>query len=414
MKITACNSVNTNNVKQYPSLNTSISVPVCVAKCSEPHLPAVRSNQLASRGIIFSGRNINQLYEEYNWFINHDHEKPIKAFLKMKDSPETMDNFLTAILSTEDRSYQFIDSIVRSGKELLNITTNLRENLPSSSKNLMTFMPDNPYRMAYEKYITRRFDNANTMSEILRIRPDWDEAALIGKYEHLKPGGGFKIGKIPNEFPLSESTYDRVIEHLRPNMQNGFKQEQKIPDLQIGHRIYQFSSFTNGKSDKNVFCVTVPEGKKFVIKMCNENDRTLNNPFGLGTLAKIDTYLTTNRSKNSAPLRFYDHKRNVSIYEYIEHCPIAEGNTAHLDEVNRKLSDFNKLGLYYNDTVGTNNYFRLEDVHRDLMDEEEIKQGIRNNEWISVDNDHVTFSSILHPVIEGLHKPLPNLMGLCC
>lgn len=408
-------SNNINNINYKSGINNSTkNITTPTQPNTTKHLPTVRANQLASKGLNFTGRNIGQLYEEYNWFINHDHEKPIHAFLKIKEDPQTMDNFLGAILATEDRSYQFIDSIVRSGKELSDITVKLRDKLSPSSPNMMTFMPQCPYTKAYKKYITQRFDNAHTMSEILRMRPDWSEEALLGKYERLKPGESFRIGKIPNEFPIETNTYDKMINHLKPNMQFGFKQQQEIPDLTINNRNYKFESFTNGKSDKNVFCVTVPEGKKFVIKMGKEEDNGLNKPFGLGTLSLIDTYLTTNRSKNSAPLRFYDRKRNVSIYEYIEHCPVQLNHTPDIIEVNNKLSDFKKLGLMYNDTVGSNNYYQLADAHRNLIDTNELESGIQNQEWISVDNDHVTFSSILHPQIEGFHKSLPNMMGMCC
>ena len=405
--------INTNYI--HKKTNHNYSVNNNNANPIQTNNKPVRANQLASKGFNFTGRGINQLYEEYNWFINHDGEKPINAFLKIKEDPETMDAFLTAILSAEDRSYQFIDSIVRSGKELLNISTALPEKIGPNSQNLMTYSPTCPYRQAYQRYITTRFDNAHTIDEILRIRPDWSEEALMGKYERLKGNSNFKIGKIPNEFPKSDNTYSQIIEHLRPNMQSGYKQKQEIPDLTIGNRTYKFQSFTEGKSDKNVFSVDVPEGKRFIIKMGNPKDRGLNKPFGLGTLALIDTYLTTNRSKNSAPLRFYDHINNVSIYSFVEHCPVPHQNYSNdLNEINNKLGDFKKLGLTYNDTVGNNNYFQLEDVHKGIIDGEEIQNGIHNREWISVDNDHVTFNSKLHPLINGLNKSLPNLMGFCC
>jgi hypothetical protein len=297
---------------------------------------------------------------------------------------------------------------------LKNITDALVEKVGKNSQNLQTFMPHCPYTKAYNRYITSRFDNANTISEILRIRPDWSEEALMGKYERLKGNKNFKIGKIPNEFPKEDNTYQKILEHLRPNMQVGYKVKQDIPDLQIGTRKYKFTSFTEGKSDKNVFGVQVPEGKKFIIKMGRPEDNGLNRPFGLGTLSLIDTFLTTNRSKNSAPLRFYDKTNNVSIYSFVEHCPVELTHAPSVNEVNNKLGDFKKLGLTYNDTVGNNNYFQLEEVHKSLIDGEEIENGILNSEWISVDNDHVTFDSKLHPQIQGLHKSLPNMMNTCC
>ncbi|MCM1264832.1 MAG: hypothetical protein NC200_01415 [Candidatus Gastranaerophilales bacterium] len=412
MNILATNQINQANIHTKNNKNTNISSVNNMTIM--PQNKPVRANQLASKGFNFTGRGINQLYDEYNWFINHDGEKAINAFLKIKEDPKTMDGFLTAILTAEDRSYQFIDSIVRSGKELTNITDRLTEKVGRDSKNLLTFMPNCPYTQAYQRYITSRFDNAHTMNEILRIRPDWAEEALMGKYERLKGNNHFKIGKIPSEFPKSDNTYQQIIEHLRPNMQSGYKIQQNIPDLTIGNRTYQFHSFTEGKSDKNVFCVKVPEGKQFVIKMGEEKNRGLNKPFGLGTLALIDTFLTTNRSKNSAPLHFYDHINNVSIYSFVEHCPVPQSANKSLSEVNNKLGDFRRLGLTFNDTVGNNNYFLLEDVHKASVNSEELQEGISNGEWISVDNDHVTFDSRLHPIIKGLHRPLPNVMNFCC
>ena len=49
--------------------------------------------------------------------------------------------------------------------------------------------------------------------------------------------------------------------------------------------------------------------------MDEPSNRSLNAPFALGTLAKIDKYLTVNRSRNSAPLCYYDHEHNFSIYK---------------------------------------------------------------------------------------------------
>lgn len=409
---TKINTINHNGLHYNSKQERNVTQSNCAEK--KDSLPDIRANNLPSMGINFKGRNVGQLYEEYNWLINYDHERPIKAFLKMKDTTESMDNFLKAILNTEDRSYQLIDSIAYSGKELMDVTQGLISKIGENSETLLTFIPGNPYRRAYEKYIISRFDNAHTMSEILKIRPDWAEEALMGKYQRLKGNANFKIGKIPCEFPKENNTFQQILDYLEPLRQQGYKQEQKIDDLKIGNRTYKFKSFTEGKSDKNVFCVTVPEGKKFVLKIGSKEHTGLNEPFSLGTLALVDTYLTTNRSINSAPLRFYDKVRDVSVYSFIEHCPIALKDKPSINEVNSKLSDFRKLGLQYNDTVGSKNYFRLEDVHKEVLSEQELREGIAKEEWISVDNDHVTYDSRLHPPIKGLHRRLPNGMMFCC
>ena len=85
-------------------------------------------------------------------------------------------------------------------------------------------------------------------------------------------------------------------------MEYGVKNKKKIESLTIGYRKYDFAYFTEGKSDKNVFGLFTPEGKKYVLKMSTPERRSLDNPFALGTLAKIDSYLTYNRSRNSAQL----------------------------------------------------------------------------------------------------------------
>ena len=50
-------------------------------------------------------------------------------------------------------------------------------------------------------------------------------------------------------------------------MQFGYKMDKKIAPLEIGYRKYEFAYFTEGRSDKNVFGIFTPEGKKFVLKM---------------------------------------------------------------------------------------------------------------------------------------------------
>ena len=54
---------------------------------------------IASKGLNFRSKNINQLYDEYNWYINHDHTPVIDAFLKIDDDKDSMDGFLGAILA---------------------------------------------------------------------------------------------------------------------------------------------------------------------------------------------------------------------------------------------------------------------------------------------------------------------------
>ena len=193
----------------------------------------------------------------------------------------------------------------------------------------------------------------------------------------------------------------------------GIKTRQDISNLVIDGRTYEFKYFTEGKSSKNVFGLFVPAmAKKYVIKMDPIGQRSLDEPFALGTLAKIDKYLTANRSRNSAPLCYYDYADNFSIYKYIEHIPV-EGTTNDLQQIKKHLPDFQALGLSYNDTVGYKNFFLLDKTSLDTSNRMEgFEEALNKNEWITVDNDHVTYNSILNPSINYFHKPLPNAMQM--
>ena len=358
----------------------------------------------------FKGINLSKMYEEYNWYINHDHVPAIKSFLKMNFPKEEMDEFLTHILSTNDRSYEFIDSIASMPRENVAIFNNLIEKIGRTSKNIMTFMYDSPYNKAYTNYIKEKYDKSCVI-DLLKIRPDWSEDVLIKKYQSKFGNTNFKIGKIPKYIPKDH--LEKILSYIKTKADFGVKQRKNIEDLVIDGRTYQFLYFTEGRSSKNVFRVTIPAlSKKYIIKFDDPEKRSLDNAFSIGTLAKIDGYLTLNRSRNSAPLCYYDHQNNFSIYKYIEHSHVEEP-TNDLNIIKHRLPDFKALGLDYNDTVGYKNFFKLNensiDTHK-YMDG--FNDALNKNEWISVDNDHVTYNNCLQPAIMGYHKTLPNAMGM--
>lgn len=359
--------------------------------------------------IFFKGKSISKLYEEYNWYINHDRVPALQAFLKIEETPEVMDKFLTEILNTKDRSIQFFDSFLYSPREAVRVTEKLGEKVGTNSKNLMPFAFDSPYNKSYNNYIENKFKNANCLISLLKLRPDWKGDKLIEKAMQL---GNTKveIGNIPKELPKQD--LDEITNYLRGQMEVGYKTKKKIPELNIGNRKYEFAYFTEGKSDKNVFGVFTPEGKKYVIKMGKPEARSLDAPFALGTLAKIDFYLTTHRCRNSAPLCYYNHDGNYSIYKYIEHTPVGE-SSKDLRTISKHLTDFKKLGLSYNDTVGDKNFFKLDNHSTDGINTMEgFEEGMKNNEWISVDNDHVTYYNRLQPINWEYNAELPNAMQM--
>ena len=358
----------------------------------------------------FKGANISKMYEEYNWYINHDHVPAIKSFLKIIRTKEEMDEFLTHILNSKDRSYQLIDSVVSLPRQAKDIMQKLKEKVGENSKNVMTFLYDSPYNKAYTNYIKEKYNQASTIIELLKIRPDWSEQTLLNKNKLIHGDSNFVIGKIPKQIPKEH--LEKILSYIKTKADVGVKMRKQIDDLILDGRTYQFLYYTEGKSSKNVFRVSIPALiKKYIIKFDDYENRSLDNAFSLGTLAKIDGYLTANRRRNSAPLCYYNHNDNYSIYKYIEHSHIDEPYSD-LQVVKKHLPDFQALGLDYNDTVGYKNFFTLNEHSLDTSWRMEgYQEALNKNEWISVDNDHVTYNNRLQPSVNGFHKPLPNGMG---
>ena len=360
--------------------------------------------------IHFGTKNINELYQEYDNNIREKHLPAVNAFLAVDADKKDMDNFLTAILNTDDRSVEFIESLVRKPRDIIPLSEKIINKVGTDTKNLTPFLIGSTYNNAYKKFIDKKYSEAHTIQELLKIRPDWKGNVLIEKYKQLKGNEPFEIGHIPKEFP--DNHIFVIADYLKDKMDISLKQNKEIPNLKLNNREYQFKFFTDGRSDKNVFGIITPERKKYVLKMADEKYRSLDNPYSLGTLAKIDSYLTTNRSRNSAPLCYYNHDKIFSIYKYIEHNKIEKKPNS-LEEISQHLPDFKELGLSYNDNVGYNNYFELKmNSNEDIKDTEGFMDGIKKQEWISVDNDHVTYNMKFHPYISKYNAPLPNAMGM--
>ena len=390
--------------------------------CSTQHKSTVSSNNnTMNRTLLpvypksyakinFSGKTTAKMWEEYNWYINHDKTPAIMAFLKIQEAPEVLDKFMTSILQTADRSKELINSIVYNPRKTGFIMDEFKRIFPPNSTHLHPFFFNSPYYTAYEKFIENKLNEARSVEDLLRIRPDWRGDVLLKKHRDLRGNDNFEIGNVPKELPIEHLDY--IISYLSMQMEFGMKSKKKIESVILDNRKYDFSFFTEGKSDKNVFGLFTPEGKKFVIKMSSPERKSLDDAFALGTLAKIDSYMTYNRSRNSAPLCYYNHNKNFSIYKYIEHVP-THRKAATLVEISQNMPDFAALGLTYNDTVGEKNYFLLDPKsNSDLQSTEGFEEGVKRQEWVSVDNDHVTYGNILQPSVYKYHNALPNAMQM--
>lgn len=372
----------------------------------------IYAHNLNALGVNFKGKNdddksIQDLNDEYNWYVNNDKTRPLDAFLKIKTNKEKMNELFCEILNDETRSYKLIDDIAGRAREAKKNYETLQSLLGKSSENLLFFLPQNPYSKAFEAYMDERVKNAKSVDELIKLRPDWRESVLVDKYKELTGSENLKIGKIPEDF--SNGEFEQICDYLKNyNQFSNFKRETHIPSLTIGNKTFDFEYFTQGKTDKNVYGVYVGD-KKYVFKMANENSKSLNNPYSLGVLALIDGYLTQNKCRNIAPLFYYDHDRNTSIYQYQTHNAVHKK----LDNpiiINHFMPDFQALGMCYNDTIGNDNYFLSDQCCVDDYRQHGYFQDVPEKELISVDNDHVTFSSSFMLPVSKYNVMLPNEM----
>ena len=370
----------------------------------------IYASHLSSLGINFKAKSddlktIDELSDEYNWYVNKDKTRPLDAFLKIKTSKEKMNELFTTILKDKERSYALIDDIAGRAREATKNYETLGQLLGKDSDNIRLFLPQNPYFPAFESYMDEKYNQAKSLESLLKLRPDWRESALVEKYKQLNNGSSdLKIGNLPDEF--KDGRFDVIYDYLCNYLQTGFKTQKDIPPLKVGNRTYNFEYFTQGKTEKNVFGVYSLD-KKYVFKIADPAKRSLNAPYSLGALALIDRYLTLNNCRNIAPLYYYDHNKNVCIYKYQNHNAVEKHFSSPL-EVNHYMPDFKALGMCYNDTIGCDNYFLSDYDCRPY--ENALSSDKISKELISVDNDHVTYSSPFMLLVTKYNAPLPNEM----
>ena len=350
---------------------------------------------------------LTKLVNDYKWFINKDNLPAINSVLKIDAPKESIDSLLRFILNDDKLSIDFFNSITDQKRSNAHFYRALYNKLPSNSDILNTLHPYSPYHKAYSKYIDTRYNEAKSICELLQIRPDWKEEVLLKKHKNLTYNDSFEMGTVPKS--IGKENFETLIYYLRSHSQFGFKIHKEIPDLHVNGKTFKIETFIDGKSDKNVFTVQAETGKKYVIKIAEPEKRSLDNPFALGTLAKIDTYLTRNNCRNSARIRYYNHDLNVAIYDYINHVKVPR--TFDVSNSGKRIPDFIDLGMRQSDTVGTNNYFKLDGTQTCLKDSFDFEYGILHDELISVDNDHATYTNVLTPKVDKYHKELPEAMN---
>ena len=78
---------------------------------------------------------------------------------------------------------------------------------------------NSPYNKGYAKFIDGKFNEAHSLEDLLKIRPDWRGEVVIKKYEALKGNRKLEIGNIPKEIPSSDLT--QIVDYLSKQMEYG-------------------------------------------------------------------------------------------------------------------------------------------------------------------------------------------------
>lgn len=402
MKVSSINSLSISDKKERLSLSR-----INNRKCESGQYASQRvyASHLGFKG----GIPLNNLINDYRWFVNNDKVLPVNAFLKIEAPKDSMNQLLQLILSKEDLSYEFIDSIVKQPRNINNFYKSFNDKLPWNADVFNLYSPNNLYMKAYENYLDRKYENASSVSELLTIRPDWKEEILLNKHKELFHNDNFELGSVPES--IGKENFSKITEYLSRYAGFGFKTNCEIPDLNINGKVFKFKQYIDGKSDKRVFKIETPEGERYVIKIQDPSRNGLNIASGLGTVSLVDTFLTKNNCRNTAPIRYYNRNSNTALYDYINHHEVPQIRFS-IQELSEKMPDTRELGITINDTVGTNNYFRLDNTQNSLKSAYDFNYGVNHGEVVSVDNDHAAYSKMLQPMVNKYLAYLPNEMQM--
>ena len=394
-------------LKSFPS-TISVNKNAFQKAYSREDSASSESQKIYASHLTFKGGVNPALLSKYKLLIETQKETPIEAFLSLNASKEEMEELALTILNNDNLSFEFIKSLTEFPRKVKHFYSGFQSKLDRNSVFFNIYFPTNKYKLAYEKYINKRVENTQSISELLKIRPDWKEDFLLQKHRELYHNDNFELGFVPEH--IGAENFSQIMNYLSGYKDYGFKTKQVIPNLTVNGRTFKFEKLIDGRSDKNVFLITSQDGKKYVIKTADAEQRGLNKPFAIGTCCIIDQYLTMNNCRNSAPLRYYNHDANTAIYDFIEHETTSKINT--LSGFVDYMPDFSDLGLYHSDTVGTNNYFKLSKNQNAMKNSYDFDYGVAHEELVSVDNDHVTFNLAMSPMVDKYHKYLPTGMQM--
>ena len=102
------------------------------------------------------------------------------------------------------------------------------------------------------------FEEAKSIEELIKFRPDWSEMALREKHYDLNGDKPFTVGKLPQKL-CNEEIFNKLAKELNNTVRRFYgadfhKKEPKDEfNLKIDNKTYNFKLLFKGQSDKRVF-----------------------------------------------------------------------------------------------------------------------------------------------------------------
>ena len=322
-------------------------------------------------------------------------------------TPQEVSGFLNNAMNNDYTRKSFFDEITNKPAKSGEIVKTLVKKLGGKIGFLRWYLGKDGYVRNYERYLKDRYRNATSISELIKIQPNWGYWALERKQCDLngyhteeeqnikmrKQEANFTFGELPSGFD-DKYTFSSLVKRIE--IEGWIDYGRKFNAYVYGDT-FQVEHLPGGDlSAKNIYKITV-KGKNYILKTdrFHPENNVIESTGGYdkrslkeGRLLKgdsvyldacIDYYLQQHGSSKNAALLYYDFNSNASLYEYVDANEIKGVESLGLIdqlEANSKFKEINKLGIYLND-IGMdfncyqdkNGNIRLVDVgHAEYMD----------------------------------------------
>ena len=366
----------------------------------------------------------------------------VARFVAQNRQPKEADkSFFRRVLSLKKLSDDFLDIVFQNPRDN-RATFKAMMSLFKTPAEKLRFM--NEYNAVYQRYFDRVWKRAQTVEDVVKLRPNFTPWALEDKF------GDFTLGSVPEDFGTSSdfgalvqsichssamTNYKHIkrLEGHPKELMETYPAFKKIDFWNLGQRKRVLSQILTRKcgrpfrikikdktfhaqflcnpfSHKTVFLITTSEGKKYILKTLpyhfakvssdrarKEHENIALRGDSIYADALLEFYLKLNQCPPAPLICFYNFKQEVALYEVAKSTPCVLKNKkadirAMYDFNVKRIPDANALGVYINDVVADNFV--------------QTAQGIK-----IIDIGHATFYAPMTPDKPGLTYHLGNLCG---